>query len=70
MPTAQAGLASQCEAKTICPKQLPNLYPKTRIHDNILGIHMLGSYRNDWMKKIDGRVKKNAEKFTNYGSIL
>ncbi len=61
MPTAQAGLASQCEAKTICPRQLPNLYPNARIHDNTIGIHMLGSYRNEWMKRIDRRVQKNAE---------
>ena len=33
MPTAQAGLANRCDAKTIPPRQLPNLYPKSQIHD-------------------------------------
>jgi hypothetical protein len=61
MPTAQAGLANQCDAKTICPRQLPNLYPNAPIHDHTLGIHLLGSYRNEWIKKIDGRVQKYAE---------
>ena len=61
MPTAQAGLANQCEAKTICPRQLPNLYPNARIHENTFGIHLLGSYRKDWMEKIDARKHKHVE---------
>jgi hypothetical protein len=53
MPTAQAGLANRCKAKTVCPKQIPNLYPNAQIHVDTFGVHLLGSYRKDWMKKLD-----------------
>ena len=53
MPTAQAGLANRCNAKTICPKQLTNLYPNAQIHEDTFGIHLLGSYREDWNDKLD-----------------
>ena len=36
MPTAQAGLAAQCDAKTVCSHQLPNLYPNAKIHEENL----------------------------------
>jgi hypothetical protein len=53
MPTGQAGLANRSEAKTICPKQIPNLYPNARIHEDTLGVHLLGSYRKEWMEKLE-----------------
>jgi hypothetical protein len=52
MPTAQAGLANRCNAKTICPNQITNLYPNAEIHDDTLGVHLLGSYRKDWIEKL------------------
>ena len=52
MPSAQAGLAHRCEAKTICPKQIPNLSPNTQSHKNTFGVHLLGSYRKEWMEKL------------------
>ena len=55
MPAAQAGLANSCEAKTICPRQLTNLYPNARIHEDIFGVHLLGSYRIEWMEKLDAK---------------
>ena len=58
MPTAQAGLATRCEAKTISPKQITNLYPNARIHEDTFGVHLLGSYRKEWMKKLERREKK------------
>lgn len=58
MPTAQAGLANRCEAKTICPKQIPNLYPNTQIHEDTFGVHLLGSYRKKWIGKFDATVQK------------
>ena len=61
MPTAQAGLASKCDAKTICPRQLPNLYPNARIYQNTFGIHLLGSYRKEWMKKIEAMENKHTQ---------
>ena len=61
MPTAQAGLANRCEAKTICPRQLPNLYPNARIHKDTFGVHLLGSYRKEWMKKIEARKNNQTE---------
>jgi len=53
MPTAQAGLANRCDAKTVCPKQIPNLYPNTQIHEDTFGVHLLGSYRSEWMEKLE-----------------
>jgi hypothetical protein len=59
MPTAQAGLANRCDAKTISPKQITNLYPNARIHDDTLGVHLLGSYRKQWIEKLDATVQKH-----------
>ena len=60
MPTAQAGLAHRCEAKTICPRQITNLYPNAQIHEDTFGVHLLGSYREEWMQKL--RMKENNQK--------
>ena len=62
MPTAQAGLANRCEAKTISPRQLTNLYPNAQIHNDTLGVHLLGSYRKEWMKKLKTRESNQTEK--------
>ena len=61
MPTAQAGLAHRCEAKTISPRHLPNLYPNAQIHEDTIGVHLLGSYRKHWMEKLVAREKNHAE---------
>jgi hypothetical protein len=58
MPTAQAGLANRCEAKTISPKHITNLYPNARLHKDTFGVHLLGSYRKDWMEKLEATEKK------------
>jgi hypothetical protein len=52
LPTAQAGLATLCRAKTVSHEQLPNLYPKTQITSDAFGVHLLGSYRKDWLPRI------------------
>ena len=52
MPTVQAGLANQCNAKTVCPNQITNLYPNAQIHEDTFGVHLLGSYRKDWIEKL------------------
>jgi hypothetical protein len=62
MPTAQAGLANRCEAKTISPRQIPNLYPNAQIHKDTLGVHLLGSYRKEWMEKLKMRESNQTEK--------
>ena len=61
MPTAQAGLANRCKAKTISPRYLPNLYPNAQIHDVTFGVHLLGSYRKEWMEKLAARKKNQTE---------
>ena len=60
MPTAQAGLANRCDAKTISPSQLPNLYPNAHIHEGIFGVHLLGSYRKEWIEKLEARAKNHV----------
>jgi len=61
MPTAQAGLAHRCEAKTISPRHITNLYPNARIHEDTFGVHLLGSYRKQWMEKLEARENNNVE---------
>ena len=61
MPTVQAGLANRCAAKTISPKQIQNLYPNAQIHDDTFGLHLLSSYRSEWMKKLETREKNQTE---------
>ena len=58
MPTAQAGLANRCRAKTVCPKQITNLYPNGQISEDTFGIHLLGSYRKSWIEKLRLEEKK------------
>jgi len=52
MPTAQAGLANRCLAKTVCSNQITNLYPNAQISKDTFGVHLLGSYRKDWIEKL------------------
>jgi hypothetical protein len=61
MPTAQAGLANRCDAKTISPRQVTNLYPNAQIHDDTFGVHLLGSYRKEWMEKLEARKNNQTE---------
>ena len=61
MPTAQAGLAHRCDAKTISPRYLPNLYPNAHIHNDTCGVHLLGSYRKQWMEKLEARDNNQTE---------
>ena len=62
MPSAQAGLANRCDAKMISPKQIPNLYPNAQIHEDTFGVHLLGSYRKEWIEKFEAKEKKQTEK--------
>ena len=61
MPTAQAGLAHRCEAKTISPKHLLNLYPNAQIQEDTFGVHLLGSYRKEWIEKLETRKNNQKE---------
>ena len=53
MPTAQAGLATRCKAKTVHPFQLLNMYPNAKIQNHTFGLHLLGSYRKNWLAKLE-----------------
>jgi len=61
MPTAQAALAHRCEAKTISPRQIINLYPNARINEDTFGVHLLGSYRKSWMEKLEALEKIDVQ---------
>ena len=61
IPTAQAGLAHRCEAKTISPRQITNLYPNARINEDTFGVHLLGSYRKSWMEKLEALEKIDVQ---------
>ena len=61
MPTAQAGLALRCDAKTISPRHITNLYPNAQVHNDTFGVHLLGSYRKQWMEKLEARKNNNVE---------
>ena len=61
MPTAQAGLAHRYDAKTISPRYLPNLYPNAQIHNDTFGVHLLGSYRKQWMEKLEARENNQTD---------
>jgi hypothetical protein len=52
MPTAQAALAAQCDAKTVQPLQIMNMYPNAKITKNTFGLHLLGSYREKWLSNL------------------
>ena len=61
MPTAQAGLANRCQSKTVCPKQIRNLYPNAKISSDTFGLHLLGSYREQWLHKIQGNANQDEK---------
>jgi len=52
MPTAQAALAAQCDAKTVQPLQIMNMYPNAVIKKQTFGLHLLGSYREKWLSNL------------------
>jgi hypothetical protein len=58
MPTAQAGLARRCKAKVVSPVQLTNLYPNATIEKETFGVHLLGSYRDEWRSEIESYAKE------------
>ena len=58
LPTAQAGLATRCQAKTVFPEQLPNLYPNASVSDETFGVHLLGSYREKWLPKVKQHMQE------------
>ena len=58
MPTAQAGLAKRCQARVVSPTQLPNLYPNASIDKETFGVHLLGSYRDEWRPKVESYAKE------------
>jgi hypothetical protein len=62
MPTAQAGLANRCNAKTICARQITNLYPNAKISDETFGAHLYGSYRKKWLEKFKENENRNINK--------
>ena len=57
LPTAQAGLANRCKAKTVLHRQIPNLYPNAKLAEETFGAHLLGSYREQWKSKIETHKK-------------
>lgn len=57
MPTVQAGLASKCRAKVVSPSQITNLYPNASIGENNFGVHLLGSYRDSWLPKVEKHLE-------------
>jgi len=58
LPTAQAGLARRCKAKFVAPVQLTNLYPNATIEKETFGVHLLGSYRNEWRPKVKNYARE------------
>lgn len=64
LPTAQAGLASMCDAKTISPHQITNLYPNAHITRDTFGVHLLGSYRKDWLERLELDLEHQKERKT------
>ncbi|MDG0964326.1 MAG: hypothetical protein P8O23_04640 [Opitutales bacterium] len=61
MPTAQAGLANRCSAKTVCPNQITNFYPNAQISEDTIGVHLLGSYRKDWDEKLEHEANHTTQ---------
>ena len=62
IPTAQAGLAHRSEAKTISTRQITNLIPTPRIHNDTFGVPMLGSVQEQWMEKLEAVRKQSNRK--------
>ena len=53
MPTAQAGLAVHCNSKAASSDHILNMYPNAKIKDETFGFHLLGSFRKQWLPKMD-----------------
>ena len=70
MPTAQACLANRCQSKTVCPKQIRNLYPKAKIAPQTFGLHLLGSYREQWLKALPDEAHQRGEKINPQNTIF
>ena len=70
MPTAQACLANRCQSKTVCPKQIRNLYPNAKITPQTFGLHLLGSYREQWLKALPDEAHQSGEKMNPQNTIF
>ena len=70
MPTAQAGLANRCNAKTVSPKQITNLYPNAKITNKTFGAHLYGSYRKKWIEKLNKTQNRNDVKLEHITPIF
>ena len=62
LPAAQAGLARRCKAKVVSPLQITNLYPNATIRKETFGVHLLGSYRNQWRPKVKDYAREMPPK--------
>ena len=62
LPTAQAGLARRCKAKVVSPLQITNLYPNATLGKETFGVHLLGSYRNEWRPKVKDYAREMPPK--------
>lgn len=70
MPTAQAGLANRCPSKTVCSKNIRNLYPNAKISSDTFGLHLLGSYREKWLNKLQGNAHQNEKEISVQDTIF
>ena len=65
LPTLQAGLALNVNGHTVAPEQIVNAYPKAILGPDAFAIHLLGSYRKEWLPEAEQTAEQvSQEKHT------
>lgn len=60
LPTLQAGLALSANGHTVAPEQIVNAYPKATLGPDAFAVHLLGSYRKEWLPKAERTAEDAA----------
>ena len=56
--------------QTVCSKNIRNLYPNAKISSDTFGLHLLGSYREKWLNKLQGNAHRNEKEISVQDTIF
>ena len=60
LPTLQAGLALSANGHAVIPEQIVNAYPKAALGPSAFAVHLLGSYRKEWLPEAERAAEQAA----------
>ena len=61
LPTLQAGLALSANGHAVDPRQIVNAYPRAQVTGEAFGVHLLGSYRKQWLSVAEEEARRATD---------